>query len=125
MDYKIVEIVNAQDIFNSIFIRNKNKELNVKLTYKIVKIIRKFTEELKSFYEVKNKLIEKYGEKKEEGGLQVSKEKMPEFLKELTPLLEEKINITVELIPFELLENSGIEVSPSEFIMIEKFIEGK
>jgi hypothetical protein len=125
MEYKIVELVNATDAFNKIFGENKEKNLNVKLVYKLTKIIRKMSVELKDFYSVKNTLIEKYGEKQEKGGFQVKQDQMPEFLKEITPLLEEKITVELQLIPFKLLEESGIEISPNDFIMIEKFIEDK
>jgi hypothetical protein len=73
-------------------------------------------------------LVTKFGTKekdkdgKETGRLSVPPEKYEQFNKEFIDYLNVESDIDAQEIPYELLENSGIKVSPADMTVLKKFI---
>ena len=101
--------------------------MSIKLAYRMKKIAGQLSTELKNIEEARLELIKKYGEKikdkdgKETQQLQVPDTKIKQFTDEFESLLDEKIKINIEKIPYDCLE--AIEkISPLELSTIELFI---
>jgi len=123
MKIKLVELIEANKILTTIF----NNPLEFKLSYRLVKLNRKINEEIIDYEKARNDLvIKKYGVKVEKGpGYTVPKERIEEFAAELDPILDKEIELNIDLIPFELLEQSNIPIASNDILKIEKFIAEK
>ena len=105
------------------------KELPVKVSYAIAKNIGKIQSELKVYNAQKEKLIEKYAEKDEQGKVKVSEQNqltiIPENIdswnKDLNELLDIENEIDIHKFSFSLLE--GYNISPAELMAIDYMIE--
>jgi hypothetical protein len=105
-----------------------NHPMDVKLAYRMRKITKQINMELKYIEESRSELVKKYGEKikdkngKETDQIRVHDANIKKFSEEFESLLDEKVKINIEKIPFECLE--AIEkISPNELSSIEIFIE--
>ena len=89
-----------------------------------IKILKKVNTELVSLEDARVALINKYGEKDEKTkGMKVTEGNQEVFAKDYTTVLEQEIDLDIALIPFELLERSGIKVAATDLSNLEKFIE--
>ena len=91
--------------------------IDPKLSYRISKIARKLSDELRLIEEARVKLVnEKYGEEQKDvegkvlpGGKRVSEENMDAFVKEWEVFLDTETELEIQKIPFACLETkSGI-----------------
>jgi hypothetical protein len=87
-------------------------------TYKLTRNIRVLTEEVVSFNEARQKLIERYGEKKEES-IEIPPSNRDAFLKELNELFNQEIDVNILTINPEKLPGH----SPLEFLTVEWMLE--
>jgi len=112
----VQEMVDSVSILREI----NEKKMPAKTAYQFARIIREMENELKNFQNIRMKLVERYGKKDENGNLiqdedgnvEIFSEKKNDFKKEISDLMESKIQINCELINLnELLDN---EFTPGE-----------
>ena len=114
----LAELVNANGALNKIF----NFPMEFKLSYRLIKIVKKINSELEKYEVLRKGIINKYGIKNEKGDVNVLPEKMEEFSKEFGPFISKEIDLDITLIPFDLLSNSGIKISSNDLVILEKFV---
>jgi hypothetical protein len=112
---------------NQSLLKILQKEIDIKLAYRMRKISGKIVAELKHIEDEVNELRKKYGDKekvdgKETGRVTVPSKNIPDFEKEVNTLLGVTVDLGAELIPYECLEGMG-KISPLDLANIEKFIE--
>lgn len=125
--------LNNNTLVNSIENLNKlsQMKLPVKISYAIAKNISKVENELKIYNNQRQKLIEDYGEKNEDGKTKVSednqitiaKDYLEDWIKEYNELLSLEIDIDIHKIKVEDLANSNCEISPADLILIDYMLE--
>lgn len=102
--------------------------IEFKLSYRIEKLIHKLVTDIEKIETFRLSLVTKFGVKeqdkdgKETGRLSVPPDKYTEFSKEFEDYLATESEIDAQLIPYELLETSGIKVSPADMTLLTKFI---
>ena len=101
------------------------KEMPAKAAYRISKLVKKLTSESRDLQEQRNRLIEKYGHKVDEGGQEVTKVK-PENIEDFTAEMKELLAVEVELegvaqIKFADIEN--LKFSPAVLVDLDFMIE--
>ena len=112
---------------NQSLIKLLQKEMDVKLAYRMRKISGKIVSELKHIETEVSELRKKYGEKEKIDGKETGRIKVPDknqeaFEKDVNAMLEVEVNLGAELIPYECLEGMG-KISPLDLANIEQFIE--
>ena len=96
---------------------------DLKLSYRVSKIIGQVTPFNEKIDEQGNLLVRKHGTLDEKAGrYNVAPDKMEEFTKEFVTFLDEDVEININPIPFELLEKTGIKLSPEDMINLDPFI---
>ncbi len=107
-----------------------NKELPVKVSYAIAKNINKIESELKVYSNEKQKLIDKYSEKGEDGKtlidtenkIKIADEYLDDWNRDIELLLAIENEVDIHKFDISLLE--GFSMSPSELMLIDYMIEG-
>ena len=120
-------IVNTINVLGEL----NNAKLPVKVAYAITKNINKINSELKAYNEEKTKLINKYGEKDEEGKLKVEEngiihlkeEFIEDYNRDIKELLAIENEIDIHMIQLDDLLNSKYDISPAELSAIDFMIE--
>lgn len=103
-------------------------QVEFKLAYRIEKITKKLVANIETIEDFRLALVKKFGQPekdkdgKETGRLSVPPEKYEEFNKEFVDYLGAESDVDCQAIPYELLENSGIKVSPTDMTTLKKFI---
>lgn len=113
-------------LVNSVGVLSKltNLELPIKLSYAFSKNITKIDAELKAYNMEREKLLNKYGEKDEEGKLKLSEKgevnilDRENFNKEIAELIQCKSEIDIHLIDLESI-NTDIKITPGELMIID------
>ena len=116
-----------------------DKELNIRVAYRIGKLLKVVTDETASLEDSRNKLIQKYGETIEatdasqvEGQppfpqgqqrIQVKPENQQKFYNELSELLQEEVEISFEQISLNDLE--GVILSPKDMFLLDPVIKAE
>jgi predicted glycosyl hydrolase (DUF1957 family) len=113
---KLLDILNSKEVLGEM---GKKKDFDGLTSYKVARNIRNINIELENFEKVKTELIRKYGEKKENGSIEVLESNKDEYLKQLSEILQEEINIDVMQISPEKL----FGVSPFELMSLDWMIE--
>jgi hypothetical protein len=113
---KLLDILNSKEVLGEM---GKKKDFDGLTSYKVARNIRNINIELENFEKVKTELIRKYGEKKEDGSIEVLESNKDEYLKQLSEILQEEINIDVMQISPEKL----FGVSPFELMSLDWMIE--
>lgn len=122
---KISSLLNSTETLQKL----ANMKLKAKLSWQVSRLLKEAEREIQEFNEARLALINKYGEKDENGEL-VTDEKSNckidnEFVKEFSNELEELVSAEVELnaskIDINKLEE--LDFTPSEMIDLEPFIE--
>jgi hypothetical protein len=105
--------VKLSEIYNAIEPLNKLSEmpLPVAISYKLVKLVKKLSDEVETIEKLRQKLIKKHGKEDESGNITVTEEKKQDFLNEFTTLLSSKIKVDFEPIPVESLKDITMSVS--------------
>ena len=125
MKIKNKTILNSVDSLKELL----NYDIPVKTSFKLIKNTKKIDSVLDLYNEANNKLIEKYGDKKEdgeldispEGNIKISQDKINDYMKEKSDLLEIENDIDIEVIKSdELLLD---KVKPSILLALDYMIE--
>lgn len=122
---KLSDLVNSIEGLRSL----GQKELKAKPAYRVGKTIKAVEGELTVFNQTRQELIQKYGEKKEDGQLNTDENgnvKIPldvisEFNKQMQELLNEEIELNVNLIALDDIEE--LNFTPTEMAQIEPFVD--
>lgn len=115
-----------EKLVNSIGVLSKltNMELPIKLSYTFSKNITKIDRELTTYNKERQKLIEKYGEKDEEGNLKNKEDgtinilDIDSFNKDLKEILEIETEVDIHLIDLEKVD-ADINITPGELMVID------
>lgn len=115
-----------EKLVNSIGVLSKltNMELPIKLSYAISKNITKVDRELEAYNKERQKLIEKYGEKDEEGKLKTKEDgtinilDIESFNSDLKEILEIETEVDIHLIDLDNI-NVDINIAPGELMVID------
>jgi len=96
-------------------------DLNVKTAWKLRKAFNILKKELEDLEEVRIKLVNKYGtpDPHNPGSINVSPEKLADFLKEFNPLLEQEIELKYSPIPVSEILEANIDFSPIQLSYLE------
>ncbi|MFR3072133.1 MAG: DUF1617 family protein [Paeniclostridium sp.] len=108
-----------------------NKQLPIKVSYAIAKNVSKIENELKIYNNERQKLLDKYCVKDEEGKnkidennqLRITDENMDDWNKEINELLDIEIEIDIHKFNINDLLNSNCEMTASELMLIDYMIE--
>ena len=122
----IILKLSNERLVNSVGVLSKltNLELPIKLSYAFSKNITKIDAELKAYNIEREKLLNKYGEKDEEGKLKLSEKgevnilDIENFNKEIAELLQCESEIDIHLIDLESI-NTDIKITPGELMIID------
>ena len=122
---KLNDIVNATETFNKII----QQSFKGSLAFKIARLVRELDKEMQTFNAEKQKIIQKYGEKDENGELIVDKKGLVKFDKtnlkeineEFNSLLNTELEINADKLPMDSIDN--FEITPQEMLQIEIFFE--
>lgn len=115
-----------EKLVNSIGVLSKltNMELPIKLSYAISKNITKIDRELTTYNKERQKLIEKYGEKDEEGNLETKEDgtinilDIDSFNNDLKEILDIETELDIHLIDLEKV-NADINITPGELMLVD------
>lgn len=113
-------------LVNSVGVLSKltNLELPIKLSYAFSKNITKIDTELKAYNLERAKLLDKYGEKDNEGNLKQNEKgevnilDIENFNKEIAELLQCESEIDIHLIDLEKVD-AKINITPGELMIID------
>ena len=124
--------VTVRNIIESvpIFRRITSETFNMGAAYKIARLIRELDNEYELFEKARADLINKYGEKDEEGNLKEQDGKVslkPDCIKDFNEAVQDILNNKVEINaePIEIEYLSEIKISPTDIILIMPFIKEK
>ena len=121
------KLVNSANVLSNL----SAMQLPIKVSYAIAKNIGKIESELKAYNSERQKLIEKYSVKDEEGKtkvdkngtINIQKEFLKDWNKEQAELLNIENDIDIHLVPINDLLNSVCSITPSELIAIDYLIQ--
>ena len=119
------DILNASETFNAIM----QQSFKGSLAFKIARLARELSKEMETFNAERQKLLQKYCVKDENGELktndngtvQVEPGKINEFNEEFSSLLETEVEINAEKLSMDSLDS--FDITPQQMISIEKFFE--
>lgn len=119
------DILNASETFNAIM----QQSFKGSLAFKIARLARELSKEMETFNTERQKLLQKYCVKDENGELkandngtvQVEPDKINEFNEEFSSLLETEVEINAEKLSMDSLDS--FDITPQQMISIEKFFE--
>lgn len=115
----LADITNLREI--------SKKVLPIKASYAIAKNLKKIEDELEIYYKEREKLIDKYAEKDENGNVKIDETGFIVFRdkegwdREIKELLAIENDIKIHKFPIDVLE--GYNMSPAELMLIEYMIE--
>ena len=121
----INELLNSTDILQKI----ASKELKARLALEVARMLKAAEKEIQDFNDVRMKLINKYGEKDENGELitdeegkcKIVKEEITNFSNELNDLVATEVEINANKIKLEQIEN--LDFTPAEMSILEPFLD--
>lgn len=117
------DIVNATETFNKIM----QQSFKGSLAFKIARLARELEKEMKTFNDERQKIIQKYGEKDDNGELKINDDgnvkfeagKLNEINEEFNALLNNELEINAEPLPISKIDDFNL--TPQEMLNIEKF----
>ena len=122
---KLNDIVNSTETFNKIM----QQSFKGSLAFKIARLARELDKEMQTFNSERQKIIQKYGEKGENGELKVDENgnvrfensKIQEINDEFNSLLNTELEINADKLPIDSID--AFEITPQEMLGIEIFFE--
>ena len=122
---KLNDVVNATETFTKIM----QQSFKGSLAFKIARLARELDKEMQTFNEERQKIIQKYGNKDENGELIVDENgnvkfdnaNIAEINQEFSSLLETELEINADKLPMDSIDN--FEITPQEMLNIEVFFE--
>ena len=118
MKIQLAKVVNSVQVFQKL----TQQELPVKVSFRLLSLIKQLDEKLKAFEDSRVTLIKKYGENLEDGGFKVKDENLEVFQSDLNELLTEEIELDFVSIDINSLPDS-ISLSMAELGQIEWVFE--
>ncbi|MFW6026127.1 MAG: hypothetical protein ACOCRX_07275 [Candidatus Woesearchaeota archaeon] len=102
-----------------------DKELDIRVSFKLSKILRKISEELEDLEKARQKLVKKYSDNKEkenlqQGEIRVSEENQQAFYEEYAKLMEEEIDLDID--PISIDDLQGVSLSPKDISFLTGII---
>ena len=120
------KIVNDSNTLSTI----SQKQLPIKASYAIAKNVSKIEVELKIYNTERQKLIEKYAEKGEDGkvksengSIKIQKEHIEDWNKDMKELMAIENEIDIHKFSMNEFDGKAYDLSPSEFMAIDYMIE--
>ena len=120
------KIVNDANLLGNL----THKQLPIKVSYAIAKNISKIEKELEIYNKERQKLIDKYCLKDEEGNLidennqfKIADGNLEAWNKDMNELLEIEIDINIHKFSKDDLFNSNCNITPAELMLIDYMIE--
>lgn len=122
---KLSDVVNATETFNKIM----QQSFKGSLAFKIARLARELDKEMQTFNTERQKIIQKYGEKDENGELKIDENgnvkfensKIQEINEEFNSLLNTELEINADKLPMDSID--AFEITPQEMLSIETFFE--
>ena len=111
------KIINSINLLKILY----NKELPIKVSYKISKNIRKIDEEILIYEEERKKIINRHTIEVEDGSLEIENEE--EVNDKISELVNMKVSLEIEKINIDEFLDSDIKIKPSEIAIIDYIIE--
>lgn len=97
------------------------KELPIKISWKITKFLKQVNDELEMIEKERIKLVHKYGENEEgKEEIKVPNDKIEDFKKEFVDFLSSEVDINCE--PINVKDLGDIELSSSDLLVLQKYI---
>ena len=119
-------IVNDANVLGAI----SQKNLPIKVSYAIAKNIAKIEAEIKVYNKERQKLIDKYSVKDEEGkpliednSIKIAEEHVEEWNRDIKELLAIENEVDIHKFHIDKLINSNCDMSPAELMLIDYMIE--
>ncbi len=119
-------IVNDANVLGAI----SQKNLPIKVSYAIAKNIAKIEAEIKVYNKERQKLIEKYSVKDEEGkpliednSVKIAPEHVEDWNRDIKELLAIENEVDIHKIQLHTLINSNCDFTPAELMLIDYMIE--
>lgn len=122
----MVKLIELNNITNSLDVLINEKEIHIKISYKLSKLYKKLIEELEQYEKNRMKLINKYGNKDLDGNL-IVKDNIVElsdiqkFQFEFNELNNIEIEISFEQI--DIQDFGDIKIAPKHLIVLDKLIK--
>ena len=120
------KIVNDANLLGNL----THKQLPIKVSYAIAKNISKIEKELEIYNKERQKLIDKYCLKDEEGNLidennqfKIADGNLEAWNKDMNELLDIEIDINIHKFSKDDLINSNCKITPAELMLIDYMIE--
>lgn len=121
---KLSELLNSTETLKKL----SQKDFKAKLAWSISRLLKAAEQEIQEFNDTRMNLINKYGEKGDDGQLvtddkgncRIVPESIQEFSNELNELINTEVEINANPIDIELLED--LEFTPTEMTQLEPFI---
>ena len=121
----INELLNSTEILQKL----ASKELKARLALEVARMLKSAEKEIQDFNEVRMKLINKYGEKDENGELitdekgncKIMQDEIKNFSSELNDLVGTEVEINANKLKIEQIEN--LDFTPAEMSMLEPFLD--
>lgn len=122
---KISDLLNSTETLQKL----SQKDFKAKLAWSISRLLKAAEKEIQEFNDTRMNLINKYGEKDENGQLvtddkgncKIENEVLSEFSSELNDLISAEVEINANKIDIALLED--IEFTPSDMAALEPFVD--
>ena len=122
---KISDLINSTETLQKL----GQKDFKAKLAWSISRLLKAAEAEIQDFNQARMNLINKYGEKSEDGTLvtdeqgncKIEQGVVAEFSTQLNDLLNTEVEINANKISLDLLED--VDFTPSEITILEPFID--
>lgn len=123
---KLNEVVNIAQHMNTLM----NQNFSGATAFKIARIVRELSKEVETFDKERAKLVEKYGERDENGQVildangtvKVIPSMTQDCNKEFDELMEQEVQINASKLPSEVIEEMGA-ISPNTMLALEPIFE--
>lgn len=124
INVKLSELLDSTETLKKL----SQKDFKAKLAWSISRLLKAAEQEIQEFNDTRMNLINKYGEKGDDGQLvtddkgncRIIPENIQEFSNELNELINTEVEINANPIDIELLED--LEFTPTEMTQLEPFI---
>jgi hypothetical protein len=119
MKVRLATIKTAQQGFAAI----AQAALPIKVSYAVMKNLKKLVSELEDMEKVRVDLVKKYGVDDGKGIFNVTKENIDTFEKEYAEFLAQEVELDIWKIPFSKISESTVKLTPQQMLELEDFIE--
>lgn len=125
INVKISDLLNATEVLQEL----SKKQLKARLAFDVSRLLKAADTEVTQFNEARMKVINKFGEKDENGELSTDENgncrivpsNIPDFNNELNELINAEVELNAKKIKMDALED--LDFTPSDMVVLEPFIE--